>query len=624
MHRLNRIVQNVALILILVLGFNSTVSAQFPFTIKTGHPRLYIDSARINTIKSALQIPIPLSYGQFPSEQGTLEFDIKPVAAANSESRAEFVFDQTDAARNHIFFRYRDDPNTTSKIEYDLWFSRVMAGPAVLHQFSLDVDQWQHISISWNSITHYVSIKVDGIDLNAQWVDENGAPRDWQADGQEFVFSGRDGLDNIRLYSTQDAQTGSLLAEFMIEAGTGADVINTQSITTPGLVNKQVTREVRQDINGVYLQFKGDGAKLTVPSGNDIRDAWLDIVRITKTYANRLLDTNSGNDPVYAATSHPNSLVNVARALGMGYQVTTNAADKILFEQAILNYADKLIAVDPVAGGNYTMAGRIEAMGILYDWSFNLVSAQPYFNSGFNYHDKLADSIKSTLLAWQSNSSQYLSWSVCGRGLRLTPEWTCTHVNTGQLFEPRPDYISGHSHQNNTEITAGVMAIRDEHPDMDALLNLEYFNFTQGYNPAREWISVDGGHHMGWKYGATYTFLDSILLWNRGTTNISMSAAWQDKLIDRYIYGLRGDLTFPVSGDNFELQPGYQRIFYFSLWSAILSNNPSGIAAAFYHNWVKPNVAKHMMGDGNIMASRLKQLMYWEPLPAESPIENLV
>ena len=102
------------------LVFPIAAYAALPFKVKPGHPRLYLDSARVAAIQSAANVPIPLNGVAFPQTQGTLELDIypqpilDPTVCANVDRNSPPskclapVFDVHDSSRNHVFLRHLD------------------------------------------------------------------------------------------------------------------------------------------------------------------------------------------------------------------------------------------------------------------------------------------------------------------------------------------------------------------------------------------------------------------------------------------------------------------------------------------------------------------------------------
>jgi hypothetical protein len=315
-----------------------------------------------------------------------------------------------------------------------------------------------------------------------------------------------------------------------------------------------------------------------------LSQAWADTYKVANLTAQGF---NDGLNPVNVTTGNPSELITTAHLLGFGYHITGDAQ----FLSAAGHYLDQLVGVLPHnKGGDYTHGGRIEAMGLLYDWFF-------YQFTG-SQKNQLAYAIKQGI--------PFLGKYVCGSGNAMTVTWSCT------TMPPTPDALGGHSHENNKEITAGVLAIVDEHPELMPLLAVQYENFANRYDAVRAWVGIDGGHHMGWDYGATYRSLDSIQLWQSATTNANMRSNWQGKIIDYYIYGLRGDMQFPASGDAFgyNLSNAYY-IAAFALSAA--SEHGNAQAQDFYNRRILPERDGH----------RIDELLYWNPGVQAHPVEAL-
>ncbi len=595
--------------------FPASSSTALPFTIKTGqHPRVLIDQARISAIQAAALNELPLYGANFPQARGTISFDIYPTVRTDT-NQSEFlsIFDKFSGTRNHIFLRHYDaintttgltncgtDPADTTKVCMQLAFQPVTESYIAAKNFSMDADQWQTVRISWNAIAHTAELQVAGnTPVSLTWrKDANNLPIDWQPDGQNFVFRGRDRLDNIRVFDNEDIAAGTLLADFPLNEGAGNKVSDVSGMNLSAGISSGVTWDVSSPSDpDPVIEMDGNTGSLDTSLNNVLYLAWKDYYDHAKRIAD---DINADIFAVDVNTAHPNTIINVSRELGLGYLVTGES----IFLSAAFKYADQLINVMPRDnGGDFTKSGRIEAMGILYDWLFNAVTTTTHTGTGLTYGEALVTAIKETLLI--NGPTVPLEKFICGGGNTLTANWNCSSLPA------TPNAISGHSHQNNTEITAALLAIIDEHPELEPLLEVEYDNFINLYNPAREWISIDGGYHMGWAYGGTYTFLDSIRLWNTATTDVNMTAAWQGKLIDRYIYGLRGDMRFPASGDAFNYTLLNEQIVDFALWGSIELDNTYG--QNFYNRVISPNKS----------GSRFYELLGWQEGLPETAIENL-
>ena len=616
------------------ITFPPTVMAVLPFTVKSNqHPRVYIDSARVTEIRAASQAMIPLNAAVFPSQQaGTLSFDIYALPRTNTSQYENLgIFDAHDSTRDHIFIRHLDEEvkdingNPTGLTSCNTSVGTPGTPPAILCfqaalqsaqlprsyiaslLFTLPANEWHTLSISWNTTTHKASFKIDGTVFLMPWTTSGVS---WTPAGQRFVFTGRDGLDNITLYGSDDLTTNPPpLVNYSMNDASGFTVTDSSGKGYTARISTGVTWETRSAGN-TNIHMDGKTGKLSVMAGSVLSEAWADFYGLASWYAGQL---NNGSSPVMVGTGSVDYIKGVARSIGLAYLVSGEAK----FKDAALAYAMRLVAVNPRNTGNdTTQAGRIEAMGIIYDWLYNHMDTINT-NTGNTYGVDLVTAIKETI--------KFREESVCGTGTLDISTWTCStsppDPSTWSCSNPpaNPYAVGGHSHLNNTGISAALFAIIDEHHELDNILNTEYQNFICLYNPLRAWVGIDGGYHMGWFYSGVYTFLDSIQLWNVAS-NVSMLSSWQGKLIDRYIYGLRGDMSFPMSGDGalgFPIYrysgftPSHEMLTAFALWGSKYYGNTS--AQRFYNRWILPAKA----GD------RFSELLYWTPNLPDSPIEQL-
>ena len=576
------------------------------YTVRTGvHPRVLVDADRVAILKAAAARPVPLEGTAFPQDAGTLAFDLDPALRTDPTQAVDLgLFDDWASTRDHLFIRHSDevvaatgktycgtDPTVTPCFQVAL--QAIAPSPYVAGtSFALTAGQWHTLRLSWDTAAHSATLTIDGgTPRDLHWAkDAAGAPVDWHPDGQRFTLRGRDRIDNLELYDGADPATAHLVVSYPMNAGSGTVVSDASGHGYDGLIGFGVRWAERRpgDPSDQVLVMDGRTGMLRVVAGAALTEAWEDFLDVANIVVQAL---NTGKLRVDVSSDHPNAIENQARLLGLAYLVTGDPR----FVSAAKTYAEMLLAVPPDAGGDYTEAGRVEAMGLLYDWFFEAMGA-PDAARGVSYRDALAAGIAATIRVEQN--------FVCGPSNPLTADWHCTEA-------AHPDVVGGHSHQNNTEITAGLLAIIDEHPELKPVLDTEYRNFVDGYNPARAWISVDGGHHMGFAYGSTYTFIDSIQMWDVATTDVSMLAPWQGKLIDRYIWGLRGDDTYPHSGDAFKVTAQSGEVVAFALFAA--DHFGSTRAARFYDRWMLPSLT----------GGRFSELLYLEPNQPATPLSDL-
>ncbi len=190
--------------------------------------------------------------------------------------------------------------------------------------------------------------------------------------------------------------------------------------------------------------------------------------------------------------------------------------------------------------------GKLFALGALYDW----------------LHADLDDNIK--------------------RAMRERILELLDYIETTWRFYSEPLYSGGHSRLAHVHALVALLAIRDEIPSDEAgrrdryqhYFDLIVRNWTQGYNPLQDWISIDGGYHMGWAYGTSYTCITPYLAWEFATDEPSWFGDAQRNRVYWYLYGLRHDKT-----QSSHRSMGYYDPYPFSgdVWAAVYTNDFQGL-----------------------------------------------
>ena len=181
------------------------------------------------------------------------------------------------------------------------------------------------------------------------------------------------------------------------------------------------------------------------------------------------------------------------------------------YREWALRWADLMIEAGPDEGPDDNYRGRLMSLAIVYDWLY------PWLDEG--QKTRLRDSI-------------------------------IAHIERNWYFAERPNFIGGHSRWGNFALAAGLLAVITERPDLQPRLRRVRENWLQGYHPAQGWIAVDGGYHMGWAYGASYTKVRNHAVWSSATDEC-VYYPWRGQLPYFWIYGDRGDGIFHGGGDNF-------------------------------------------------------------------------
>ena len=181
------------------------------------------------------------------------------------------------------------------------------------------------------------------------------------------------------------------------------------------------------------------------------------------------------------------------------------------YVQWIKEWAALLAAAGPV-GNDTEYRGRLQCLAIAYDWMYPRLSESE--------RKVLADAIVAHLdRAWH-------------------------------FAEGGTNYVGGHSRWGNFALTAGVLALVSERPELKPKLLQLREHWINGYFPAQGWIAQDGGYHMGWAYSAAYLTASIHYAWSTAT-NECVFFPWQAKIPWFWIYGRRGDGTYPNVGDAY-------------------------------------------------------------------------
>jgi len=130
------------------------------------------------------------------------------------------------------------------------------------------------------------------------------------------------------------------------------------------------------------------------------------------------------------------------------------------------------------------------------------------------------------------------------------------HIELLKGFLDKPIYTGGHSRYGNACIVAGLIALYGDYGEWQGAeyLKKERRAWVEGYNPVQSYIAKDGGYHMGWAYGASYTEPLIYLVWEKATGE-TWGEEWRKNQAYWYIYGMRGDGTLPRAGDCYSTDP---------------------------------------------------------------------
>ena len=120
------------------------------------------------------------------------------------------------------------------------------------------------------------------------------------------------------------------------------------------------------------------------------------------------------------------------------------------------------------------------------------------------------------------------------------------------LSENKINYLAGHSRFASVSALYGLAAVWDDWSgeEKNVLFDALVGQWKAGYNPLQQFVGKDGGYPVGWQYSEQLS-LWPYLIWEK--TNVEGLNFVPDFQNDRsffYVYGIRGDNTFPRVGDN--------------------------------------------------------------------------
>jgi hypothetical protein len=567
--------------LALVLTLASPLANALPGPLKPGHPRLFTSNAGIAALKQ--QIALPLAPGQFPQAAGKLSFEWTPQFREPGDAHDAVIFGQHDRQKNAIFMRHNDaaDNFKTRQIGVQFGFTHAERnGYLAQSETTVSAGEPINVTITWNSHNHTLGVRLHNSTrdtmLEMDWPKVPGEAgfRDWQPDGQIFQFLPRQ-------------QDGVARVELSDEHG------------------------------HKVLQM----AQVDVP----LNLAWRDLLAANAHHARTLQACrsapNDGSEKniCNVATGHRITIMETAQELALAYLISGSDAHL----QAALAYLDRLLAVQPGTGAEWSMGGRVAAMGILYDWLYAELGSRKPANQSQSYRSVLAQAIKTTIAAPVAPREIDLVGSVCGAqelintparfACRVPPMMSNWQRSAKAAPGIAPYYISGHPFSAIHAMSMGLLAIADEHPETHPLLDTIWQHLTQGFLPVQAKISVDGGQHTGYAYGVS-AIPERVLLWNSALAAGShplLAGEWQHKLYLPYLYALLPDHSYPARGDDFGKSVGSNDIARLALWAA----NQAGDTEAwrFYRQQIVPARKSFM--------PLLFERLFWPvnlPLPAEN------
>ncbi|UTY57218.1 heparinase II/III family protein [Massilia sp. erpn] len=539
----------------------SITAAALPSPVKTVHPRILATQADFDRVKAMLP---PANPSILPQDGGVLEFEISagdytPDGNENFE-RAIFGTYGTQEASLHIRHISNGETKDVAPIQVSLQNAKKNVAAIIL---SIEKRKPTKIKLEWDSNKRIASLTIGDGEAKKIWNDSDKKGLEWRPQNSPLDFTGR-----------------------------AADVfgnVNVKDLAGNKLFSQDIT---------VHL------AKNT-------------LLQSAQTRVNEL-----SNCPVSPGKKNTCNVVDASRSditangriVAMAYKLT--AEPKYL--EAAKTLAKRMIDTPVADGGEYSMGARVGVMAVFYDWLYPEL-ALTYPGSNVSYRDKLAEKIKETI------KSHSLRVMICGYQQFTADKYACaaepvyTNWQRGSTGNSIANtYLGGHSYSAVSEIAMGLLAIAGETADdVTPLLEVAYEHYRQGFFGAREYVMLDGGHHMGFAYGMSGESADRISMWRKAlepAQETIFPAEWMAKAIYPYIYALRPDGSYPARGDDFLARPGDIQIGDMALWAA--NEKGDKVAQGFYWNSVLP-------AQPNRSTLIARNLYYPQPAREASHLEEL-
>ena len=558
----------------------SSAMAQLPAPLKAGHPRLFLTQSGIDALKK--QIPYYPS-AQFPAVKGSIQFSLLARHKDAQDADDQAVFGAYSQSRNTIYIRHVDSWDTPGTIGLQVLFMPkqpvAVQNNVFWTRLDLTADVLSDITLSWNAQQHAIALKVNGMPVPTFWGTPAAPYADWTANEQLFDVGVR---------------RNEMMRNFVLRDGQGQELMQYASFDT------------------------------------GLKKAWTDFLNVANA---RLADIRncatmapaSSTYPLACnvATGHRGRIYESAQWLSLAWLLT--AQDK--YRQGVLTYVDMLLASPLPAGNEWSMGGRVAAMGLVYDWLFDLMGSEnvPAALGTGTYRPLLAQRIKDTIAAENTPiAGDHLVATMCGGKQHLRDTSTVFDCEQKPVYEHwnrdgQPSvanyYVSGHAFSAVTNTALGLLAIAEEHPEVVPMIETAYAHFDKGFMAARAAISADGGHQMGFAYGVS-SIPERLLMWrtaldNRDGTPL-LQADWQAQLLYPYLYGLRSDGLFPASGDNYDLSVRNPLVGQLS--RGVASAGRDGVAWSFY---------REQVGRRTYQNDEILERLFWPAEVAPVPIASL-
>ncbi|AVR96225.1 heparinase II/III domain-containing protein [Pseudoduganella armeniaca] len=552
-----------------VSGIFAGSAQALPRELNPDHPRLFtsIDDLRrliseVPLLNSALpndvNAPAPVV---FPSKKGRLSFKLKPSKLTREDGAEAVIFGDINNPETGIFLRYRPSQDVDALLQFAI---KVKDSTSLVAADTLAVpaDVETTFDLTWDVATGKAVFKIGAREFTRT------LPAGFDLSKQPFLFGGR---------------RGDAMSEFHLYGELGNE-IQTPATGSPNLEMGAAWRGLLAAAsnhgNGFSTCLKPTNANDAPSPCKQHTGSRAEITELAKTiaFAYRL----TGKDEyLQAARNH----------LKLFYMINGG-------QFTVKNAAGENVPSNPGTGGEWSMSSRVGAMGVYYDWLFNVLDPAE--------KTALREAIKQTV-QFDNAGKDDLRYSVCGPDELLSASFSCKSDWTAQ-YGPNyiaRNYISGHTQAAQFGTLLGLLAIRDEMTEVDPMIDTIHQHFRDGYLPARAAISYKdhsaadawlktaswGGHQTLFSYNGTSAgeLPERVLVWQRAFKkdkdgNEIFQAPWLPYLMSPYIYGFRGDGTFPASGDNFtDFKLGESDIALMALSAA---RNGDKVAYGFYREQI--------------------------------------
>ncbi|UMR33202.1 heparinase II/III-family protein [Massilia sp. MB5] len=517
--------------------------AQMPAPVKTEHPRLLASQLDIQQLRDSIM------QGEFPSDGGSITVSFVPQLIKPADDIYAVLFGAYEPPGGDRMFIRHAEGATASSTRFHVGMARANSSREfAIVSFDAVPDKEGNVTVvlSWNRAEGKASIAQNGKVIFS--TSDSAEVKAWEPKRNNFLFGPRIG-EQIKLVEVRDVQ---------------GHVLHRQN---------GIDYDLHGSLTPLYTMANKMPGWLAACSPTDLEGAG--ICNVATAGRNVLIDTAKNLSLAYKLSDNPNHLT-AAKA-----------------------YADRVLKAPVSKGGEWSMSSRVGALGVLYDWLYRDLGPQTVAGDAArrSYNEVFVDTIKATVASTVPEKDNLVD-STCGHGNTFSASrFDCEVEPVYENWNPaagKPSisslYLTGHNMSAVSGMSMGLLAIADTHTEVLPMLNTAYKHFQYGFVRARELVSVDGGHHVGYGYNASSEVAERLLLWRKAlavdaNTEV-LKADWLPKLIYPFIYGQRHDSTFPARGDVFPFNAGFGNLAALALSSAALGNDP--IALGYYQNQIKP------------------------------------